>query len=91
MQFIDASVRGSVAGAIAGTLAVMVGAAAEDATRFEPLLHGIGGHVFYLGEVGRGNVLKLLNNSARSPTRRCCAKRWRSRIDSGSHARRWAK
>lgn len=62
VRLIDAPVSGSVSGAIARTLAVMVGAAAEDATAFEPLLHAIGSHVFYLGEVGRGNVLKLLNN-----------------------------
>jgi 3-hydroxyisobutyrate dehydrogenase-like beta-hydroxyacid dehydrogenase len=62
VRLIDAPVSGSVSGAVAGTLAVMVGASAEDATSFEPLLHAIGSHVFYLGEVGRGNVLKLLNN-----------------------------
>ena len=48
--------------AVEGTLAVMVGAKADDAAAFEPLLHAIGSHVFYLGEVGRGNILKLLNN-----------------------------
>ena len=62
VRLIDAPVSGSVSGAIARTLAVMVGARAEDATAFEPLLHAIGSHVFYLGEVGRGNILKLLNN-----------------------------
>jgi 3-hydroxyisobutyrate dehydrogenase-like beta-hydroxyacid dehydrogenase len=41
----------------------MVGAKAEDASAFEAVLHAIGSHVFYLGEVGRGNVLKLLNNA----------------------------
>ena len=62
VRLVDAPVSGSVSGAIARTLAVMVGATAEDAVAFEPLLHAIGSHVFYLGEVGRGNVLKLLNN-----------------------------
>ena len=62
VRLIDAPVSGSVSGAISRTLAVMVGATAEDAAGFAPLLHAIGSHVFYLGEVGRGNVLKLLNN-----------------------------
>ena len=62
VTLIDAPVSGSVSGAIARTLAVMVGAKAENAAAFEPLLHAIGSHVFYLGEVGRGNILKLLNN-----------------------------
>jgi len=55
VEFIDAPVSGSVGGAISRTLAVMVGAKAEDASSFEPLLHAIGSHVFYLGELGRGN------------------------------------
>jgi 3-hydroxyisobutyrate dehydrogenase-like beta-hydroxyacid dehydrogenase len=62
VTLIDAPVSGSVSGAVSRTLAVMVGAQSEDASAFDPLLHAIGSHVFYLGEVGRGNVLKLLNN-----------------------------
>jgi 3-hydroxyisobutyrate dehydrogenase-like beta-hydroxyacid dehydrogenase len=62
VKLVDAPVSGSVSGAVARTLAVMVGAKPEEASAFEPLLHAIGSHVFYLGEVGRGNVLKLLNN-----------------------------
>ena len=62
VKIVDAPVSGSVSGAIGRTLAVMVGATADEATPFAPLLHAIGSHVFYLGEVGRGNALKLLNN-----------------------------
>lgn len=62
VKVIDAPVSGSVSGAVSRTLSVMVGATADDAAGFEALLHAIGSHVFYLGEVGRGNVLKLLNN-----------------------------
>ena len=62
VKLIDAPVSGSVTGAVARTLAVMVGASADDCASHEPLLHAIGSHVFYLGEVGRGNALKLLNN-----------------------------
>lgn len=62
VRVIDAPVSGSVSGAAAGTLAIMVGASAEVAAPWEPLLRAIGSHVFYLGEPGRGNALKLLNN-----------------------------
>jgi 2-hydroxymethylglutarate dehydrogenase len=62
VRVIDAPVSGSVAGAAAGTLAVMIGATAETVASFESVLRAIGTNLFYLGEVGRGNVLKLLNN-----------------------------
>lgn len=62
VRVIDAPVSGSVSGAVAGTLAVMVGAAEDAVGACAPLLRAIGTSVFYLGEVGRGNILKLLNN-----------------------------
>ena len=62
VRVIDAPVSGSVSGAAAGTLAVMVGATEDVAGRYAPVLGAIGTSVFYLGEVGRGNTLKLLNN-----------------------------
>ncbi|HEV8458141.1 MAG TPA: NAD(P)-dependent oxidoreductase [Methylomirabilota bacterium] len=62
VTLIDAPVSGSVAGARAGTLAVMIGASAEVAAPFESVFRAIGGNLFYLGEVGKGNILKLLNN-----------------------------
>lgn len=62
VTLIDAPVSGSVGGARAGTLAVMVGASEETAEPFAPVLGAIGSSLFYLGETGHGNVLKLLNN-----------------------------
>jgi 2-hydroxymethylglutarate dehydrogenase len=62
VRLVDAPVSGSVSGAVSRTLAVMVGASAQESGSFDPLLKAIGSHVFYLGEVGRGNILKLLNN-----------------------------
>jgi 3-hydroxyisobutyrate dehydrogenase-like beta-hydroxyacid dehydrogenase len=62
VTLIDAPVSGSVGGARAGTLAVMIGASEETAGPFAPVLGAIGSSLFYLGETGRGNVLKLLNN-----------------------------
>lgn len=62
VRVIDAPVSGSVSGAVAGTLAVMVGATEAAAGPYALVLRAIGTNVFYLGEVGRGNTLKLLNN-----------------------------
>lgn len=62
VQLIDAPVSGSVSGAEAGTLAVMIGATAEAMAPYEPILRAIGKNFFWLGAVGRGNILKLLNN-----------------------------
>ena len=62
VRLIDAPVSGSVSGAEAGTLAVMIGAPEADVKAFDPVLRAIGKSLFYLGEVGKGNILKLLNN-----------------------------
>lgn len=62
VQLIDAPVSGSVSGAAAGTLAVMIGSPPAAVAPYEPVLRAIGTNLFCLGEVGRGNILKLLNN-----------------------------
>jgi 2-hydroxymethylglutarate dehydrogenase len=62
VRLIDAPVSGSVSGAVTGTLAVMIGAPAPDIAPYESVLRAIGKNLFCLGEVGRGNILKLLNN-----------------------------
>ncbi|MGH7279640.1 MAG: NAD(P)-dependent oxidoreductase [Candidatus Rokuibacteriota bacterium] len=63
VRLIDAPVSGSVSGAVAATLAVMIGATEESAKAYDPVFRAIGRSIFYLGEVGKGNILKLLNNS----------------------------
>ena len=62
VRLIDAPVSGSVSGARAATLAIMVGASEDVAKPYEPVLRAMGASVFYLGHLGRGNTLKLLNN-----------------------------
>lgn len=62
LRVVDAPVSGSVSGAQAGTLAVMVGAPPADIEPYQPVLRAIGTSIFCLGELGRGNTLKLLNN-----------------------------
>jgi 3-hydroxyisobutyrate dehydrogenase-like beta-hydroxyacid dehydrogenase len=86
VRLIDAPVSGSVSGTTVGTLAVVIGATAEVAGTYEPVLKAIGTSLFYLGEVGRGNTLKLLNNLVSLPS----AKRWPWPTDSASRARWWA-
>lgn len=60
--FLDAPVSGGVGGARKGTLAVMVGGDADVYAAHLPLLEVIGERVFHVGDVGAGNVVKLLNN-----------------------------
>ena len=60
--FLDSPVSGGTRGAREATLAVMVGGDAELYARFEPALKAIGPNVFHTGEIGTGNVAKLINN-----------------------------
>ncbi|HVM52119.1 MAG TPA: NAD(P)-dependent oxidoreductase, partial [Acidimicrobiales bacterium] len=60
--FLDAPVSGGVGGARKGSLAVMVGGDADAYAAQLPLLEVIGDRVFHVGDVGAGNVVKLLNN-----------------------------
>jgi 2-hydroxymethylglutarate dehydrogenase len=62
VRLADAPVSGSVSGAEAGTLAVMIGAPPDVVAPYETVFRAMGSSVFCLGETGRGNILKLLNN-----------------------------
>lgn len=60
--FLDSPVSGGVRGAKRGTLAIMVGGEKELYERFEPLFESMGENIFHVGEVGAGNIAKLVNN-----------------------------
>jgi 3-hydroxyisobutyrate dehydrogenase-like beta-hydroxyacid dehydrogenase len=60
---IDAPVTGSSPRAEAGTLTIMVGGAREDFLRVRSLLQTMGSLISYVGELGQGQMLKLINNS----------------------------
>lgn len=60
--FLDAPVSGGTRGAREATLAVMAGGDPEVFARFRPVLAAIGANVFHTGDVGTGNVAKLINN-----------------------------
>jgi len=62
VDLIDAPVSGGAAGADAGTIAIMVGATAEQYARAQPVLGAISPNVFHAGGVGAGQVIKLVNN-----------------------------
>jgi len=61
--FVDACVSGSVAFAENATLTVMVGGAAADVNRIEPVLRSMATHIFHVGPVGAGATLKLAVNT----------------------------
>lgn len=61
-SFLDAPVSGGVGGARKGTLAVMVGGPLEVFEAFEPILATFAAKVVHCGDVGAGNVVKVINN-----------------------------
>ncbi|MGE3691037.1 MAG: NAD(P)-dependent oxidoreductase [Novosphingobium sp.] len=63
MLFADAPVARTREAAQQGTLSIMVGASSELFARVEPLLGYMGSDVTLCGEVGCGQVVKLVNNT----------------------------
>jgi 3-hydroxyisobutyrate dehydrogenase-like beta-hydroxyacid dehydrogenase len=63
MLFADAPVARTRQAAIDGTLSLMVGASDDLYPRIEPLLRTMGSDVTHCGDVGCGQVVKLINNT----------------------------
>jgi 3-hydroxyisobutyrate dehydrogenase len=63
VRMLDAPVTGSSPRAEAGTLTIMAGGTAEDFARAEPVLQSMGEVIVHVGELGQGEMLKLINNS----------------------------
>jgi|HubBroStandDraft_3_1064219.scaffolds.fasta_scaffold00216_1 3-hydroxyisobutyrate dehydrogenase-like beta-hydroxyacid dehydrogenase len=63
VRMIDAPVTGSSPRAQAGTLTIMAGGEAADFERARALLETMGELVVHVGEIGQGEMLKLINNS----------------------------
>jgi 3-hydroxyisobutyrate dehydrogenase len=61
VKFLDAPVTGGQKGAIEGTLTIMVGGKYEVFKRVEPILKTMGKTIVYVGDVGAGQLMKLLN------------------------------
>lgn len=63
VRMLDAPVTGSSPRAEAGTLTIMAGGENNDFSRAKPLLKTMGTLVVHVGELGQGEMLKLINNS----------------------------
>lgn len=63
IRFADAPVARTRQAAQQGTLSIMVGAAEDLFARIEPLLRYMGSDVTHCGDVGCGQVVKLINNA----------------------------
>lgn len=63
VYFVDAPVARTRQAAIDGTLSIMVGAPADLFARIEPFLRYMGSDVTQCGELGCGQVVKLINNT----------------------------
>lgn len=59
---LDAPVSGGASGAEAGTLAIMVGGDVDSLEKVRGILEAIGKKIFHVGDVGCGNIAKLVNN-----------------------------
>ena len=59
--FIDAPISGGVVGARDATLTIMAGGETKDVDRARPFLEQMGTTVHHVGEVGMGEVVKLIN------------------------------
>ena len=63
VRMLDAPVTGSSPRAQEGSLTIMVGGEPEDFARARPLLETMGGLIAHVGELGQGEMLKLINNA----------------------------
>jgi 3-hydroxyisobutyrate dehydrogenase-like beta-hydroxyacid dehydrogenase len=63
VRMLDAPVTGSSPRAEAGTLTIMAGGEATDFARARPLLEAMGELIVHVGELGQGEMLKLINNA----------------------------
>jgi 3-hydroxyisobutyrate dehydrogenase-like beta-hydroxyacid dehydrogenase len=63
IRMLDAPVTGSSPKAQDGTLTIMAGGDAADFARAQPLLRVMGELVVHVGELGQGEMVKLINNA----------------------------
>jgi 3-hydroxyisobutyrate dehydrogenase-like beta-hydroxyacid dehydrogenase len=63
VRLLDAPVTGSSPKAEDGTLTIMAGGGAEDFSRALPVLEAMGELIVHVGELGQGEMVKLINNA----------------------------
>lgn len=61
-DFADAPIARTRRAAVDGTLSIMVGASPEVFARMKPILETMGNEITHCGEVGAGQVVKIMNN-----------------------------
>jgi 3-hydroxyisobutyrate dehydrogenase len=61
-RFIDAPVSGGATGARKGTLTMFIGGSQSDVSDAEPVLSALGDKRFHIGDVGAGDIAKIVNN-----------------------------
>ncbi|MEM1598796.1 MAG: NAD(P)-dependent oxidoreductase [Pyrobaculum sp.] len=61
VEFLDAPVTGGQKGAVEGTLTIMVGGREETFYKLLPVFKAMGKNVVYMGPVGYGQAMKLVN------------------------------
>jgi len=61
-EWLDAPVTGGDKGAAAGTLTIMVGGTAAGFHRLQPYLQAVGKTLVHVGDSGKGQLVKLVNN-----------------------------
>jgi 3-hydroxyisobutyrate dehydrogenase-like beta-hydroxyacid dehydrogenase len=62
VEVLDAPVSGMVVGAESGRLSIMVGGKAEVLEKVRKVLEAMGNVIVHVGDVGCGNIAKLVNN-----------------------------
>lgn len=64
VHFLDAPVSGGSQGAVNGTLTIMVGGDQQIFEQAKPMLEAMGKkeNIFYVGPIGSGEIVKLVNN-----------------------------
>lgn len=62
-EFVDAPVVKSKPAAVAGTLGIYVGGSAEAYEKVKPILSYMGNNIIYMGENGKGLVMKICHNT----------------------------
>jgi 3-hydroxyisobutyrate dehydrogenase len=62
VQMLEAPVTGGVHNASSGTITVLVSGDEATFEKFRDIFHVLGGRVFYLGELGKAHVIKVLSN-----------------------------
>lgn len=62
LRFIDAPVSGGATGAKNGALTMFIGGSTADVESAEPVLAAMGSKRFHIGDVGAGDIAKIVNN-----------------------------